>query len=79
MEFINGAKSFNVNVSYENTEIRLDNENAEKSTLSINGKSATLLQYDNKIRIMFKVDKAIITVSGNLEKEEIIKISEKLF
>ncbi len=79
MEFINGAKSFNVNVSYEKTEIRLDNENAEKNTLSINGKAATLLQYDNKIRIIIKVDKAIITVSGNLEKEEIIKISEKLF
>lgn len=79
IEFINGAKLFNVNVSYKNTEIRLDNENVEKSTLSINGKSATLLQYDDKIRIMFKVDKAIITVSGNLEKEEIIKISEKLF
>lgn len=79
MEFINGGKILNIEVSYESTEIRMDNENVEKSSLKINGKSATLLQYDNEIRVMFKVDDAIITVSGNLEKEEIIKISEKLF
>lgn len=53
--------------------------NVEKSSLKMNGKTATLLQYDKKIKIVFIVDKVIIKVSSNLEKVEIMKNLEKLF
>lgn len=77
--FINGPYTFTVDILYDTTDIRVDNEDAVKSNVSINGKTGTLLQYKEQIRIILKVDTAVISVTGNLEKEEIIKISKKLF
>ena len=80
LEFTNGDNYFDIcarNIN-SNTAINLDTENSTASKIKINGMEALLVEKGGEVSLNWRTNNHSITLTGNLSKDEIIKIAENL-
>lgn len=75
----NGDKHFSVNKYIINTTIGYDTEQYESEKIKINGIDAIYYSSDDKLdRIIFNNSEYIFMVSGNIGKDELVKIAQNV-
>ena len=73
----NGEQIFDVEKSYLRSTIGFDTENSVKEELQINGADATYYRTaDNWGTVIFNNGEYIYHISGNISKEELVKIAQ---
>ncbi len=77
-KFSNNNLTINLRIAPENLSISLDTEDTKNEKIDIDGKKCNYIERQNENYLLWYDNDKVVTLSGNITKEELIKIVQEI-